>query len=149
MIWGRLQLGEYSLPYDFASFDHQPTTAEVMAFQRTTNGFPWRLTQSHQRTDFEEVTANLLAGFQQATLTSPPSFGAQHTFQVTGGLMSGLRSTSCVGSGWNAIFGQFSTKLIYDVRAGQVQPKVWQLVCGDDTQVVGASYHDVLAIKLG
>lgn len=63
--------------------------------------------------------------------------------------MSGLRSTSCVGSGWNAIFGQFASKLIYDVRGGQAPPKIWQLVRGDDTQVVGASYHDVLAIKLG
>lgn len=74
---------------------------------------------------------------------SPPGLGAQHTFRVTGGLMSGLRSTSCVGSGWNAIFGQFSTRLIYDVRGGQVPPKIWQLVRDDDTQVVGASYHDV------
>lgn len=30
--WERLRGGEYSLPYDFASFDHQPTTAKVMAF---------------------------------------------------------------------------------------------------------------------
>lgn len=28
-------------------------------------------------------------------------------------------------------------------------PDVWQLVRGDDTQVVGRSYHDVLGIKLG
>lgn len=110
-MWERLHERECSLPYDFASFDHQPTTAEVMAFQQATNGCARRLIQSHQQSDIEDLTANLLTGFQQATLTSPPGLGAQHTFRVTGGLMPGLRSTSCVGSGWNAIFGQFSTKL--------------------------------------
>lgn len=25
----------------------------------------------------------------------------------------------------------------------------WQLVCGDDTQVIGQSYHDVLAVEIG
>lgn len=120
-----------------------------MAFQRATNGCARRLLQPHQQDDFEQLTANVLEGFQNATLTSPPGLGAQHTFRLTGGLMSGLRSISCVGSGWNATFGQFATKLIYDVRAGHAPPRVWQLIRGDDTQVVGQSYHDVLGIKLG
>nr|WAK77465.1 MAG: RNA-dependent RNA polymerase [Totiviridae sp.] len=147
--WERLQAGEYSLPYDFARFDHQPTTAEIQAFQRATNECARQMVQEHQRRDFEELTANVLQGFSNATLTSPPGLGDQLTFKVTGGLMSGLRSTSCVGSGWNAIFGQFATRLIYDVRGGQAAPHVWQLVRGDDTQVVGRSYHDVLGVKLG
>lgn len=62
--------------------------------------------------------------------------------------MSGLRSTSCVGSGWNAIFGEFARKMIDEMRSPDNPPSVWQLVCGDDTQVTGPSYHDVLAIKI-
>lgn len=57
-MWERLQEGEYSLPYDFASFDPQPMTAEVMAFQQATNGCARRLIQSHQRSDIEDLTAN-------------------------------------------------------------------------------------------
>lgn len=149
MTWERLVAGEYSLPYDFASFDHQPTTAEVLAFQVATNSCARRLLRPDQTPDFDSLSRNLLAGFGHATLTSPPGLGAQQTFQVTGGLMSGLRSTSCVGSGWNTIFGQFAKQLIFDVRGGRSVPKIWQLVRGDDTQVVGASYHDVLGVKLG
>lgn len=39
--------------------------------------------------------------------------------------------------------------MITDLRGGVSPPQVWQLVRGDDTQVVGKSYHDVLAVKIG
>lgn len=35
--WLRLLAGQYSLPYDFAAFDHQPTTEEVITFQEATS----------------------------------------------------------------------------------------------------------------
>lgn len=66
--------------------------------------------------------------------------------------MYGLLSTSCVGSGWNAIFGQFTEKLIFDICTNKESSppcKFWQLVTGDNTLAVGPSYHDVLGKKLG
>nr|WAK77577.1 MAG: RNA-dependent RNA polymerase [Totiviridae sp.] len=147
--WLRLRAGQFSLPYDFARFDHQPTTSEVTAFQTATNMCGRRFATPEQSEDYDQLTRNVTLGYSHATLTSPPGLGDQRTFRVTGGLMSGLRSTSCVGSGWNAIFGEFARQLIFDIRHPDSPPNVWQLVRGDDTQVCGASYHDVLAIKLG
>nr|WAK77681.1 MAG: RNA-dependent RNA polymerase [Totiviridae sp.] len=147
--WERLQKGEYSLPYDFARFDHQPTTSEVKAFQVATNICGRRYAVPEQLADYDQLAYNITVGYDHATLTSPPGLGDQQTFRVTGGLMSGLRSTSCVGSGWNAIFGEFARKMINDIRNPDRPARVWQLVRGDDTQVTGESYHDVLAIKIG
>lgn len=59
--------------------------------------------------------------------------------------MSSLRSMSCVGSGGYLIFGEFLRRMIDDLWAGCAET-VWQLVRGDDTQVMGQFYHDVLGI---
>nr|WAK77674.1 MAG: RNA-dependent RNA polymerase [Totiviridae sp.] len=147
--WDKLQSGQYSLPYDFARFDHQPTTAEVTAFQHATNLCGQRYARPEQMADYQQLSSCVIEGYSNATLTSPPGLGEQQTFRVTGGLMSGLRSTSCVGSGWNAIFGEFAKKMISEIRDPDDPASVWQLVRGDDTQVTGASYHDVLGIKIG
>lgn len=122
LTWLRLREGEYSLPYDFAQFDHQPTTTEVVAFQTATNRCAQRFIHDHQREDFDQLTHCVLSGFQCATLTSPPGLGPQQKFKVTGGLMSGLRYTSCVGSGWNAIFGELARKMIADIRGSTDPP---------------------------
>lgn len=45
--WHRLHQGVYSLPYDFAAFDHQPTTSEVVVFQKATNDCARRFVQDH------------------------------------------------------------------------------------------------------
>nr|WAK77292.1 MAG: RNA-dependent RNA polymerase [Totiviridae sp.] len=147
--WSRLQTGDYSLPYDFARFDHQPTTSEVKAFQIATNICGRRFATIDQISDYDQLSQCVTAGYDHATLTSPPGLGVQRTFHVTGGLMSGLRSTSCVGSGWNATFGEFAKKMIDEMRHPDNPPRVWQLVRGDDTQVTSPSFHDVLAIKIG
>nr|WAK77608.1 MAG: RNA-dependent RNA polymerase [Totiviridae sp.] len=147
--WEKLQDGQYSLPYDFARFDHQPTTAEVTAFQHATNLCGLRYARPEQMDDYLQLSSCVIEGYSNATLTSPPGLGKQQTFRVSGGLMSGLRSTSCVGSGWNAIFGEFAKRMIGEMRDPDDPASVWQLVRGDDTQVTGVSYHDVLGIKIG
>nr|WAK77683.1 MAG: RNA-dependent polymerase [Totiviridae sp.] len=53
--WERLQAGQYSLPYDFARFDHQPTTSEVTAFQIATNICGRRYALHEQSADYEQL----------------------------------------------------------------------------------------------
>lgn len=141
--------GHFALPYDFARFDHQPTTDEVVAFQSIT--FDRALTQARpfQRDDvilFEDL---LEQGFRSATLTTPPGVCAPQTFPVTGGLMSGLRSTSAVGSGWNSVLGESARDIASRFRSRGRPVDTWQIVRGDDTQVISPNYLDVLAVKIG
>lgn len=51
----KLRKGDYSLPYNFAIFGHQPTTREVVAFQEVTKRCAKRFIQDQQSADFEQM----------------------------------------------------------------------------------------------
>ncbi|KAL1481243.1 hypothetical protein MTO96_034575 [Rhipicephalus appendiculatus] len=63
--------------------------------------------------------------------------------------MSRLRSTSAVGSGGNSVLGETARDMADRFRAFTRKMDTWQIVQGDDTQVVSHHYLDVLAVKLG
>nr|WAK77737.1 MAG: RNA-dependent RNA polymerase [Totiviridae sp.] len=149
LTYTRMAQGGFALPYDFARFDHQPTTDEVVTFQTIT--FDRALVNAHppQRPDVELFERLLEHGFRHATLTTPPGICEPRTFPVTGGLMSGLRSTSAVGSGWNSVLGESARDMADRFRTYTRSVDTWQIVRGDDTQVVSDYYLDVLAVKLG
>ncbi|KAH6925306.1 hypothetical protein HPB50_003397 [Hyalomma asiaticum] len=63
--------------------------------------------------------------------------------------MSGLSSTSAVGSGWNGVLGEMSHSIANCLRGADREERTWQIVRGDDTQVISEKYLDVLAIKIG
>nr|UYL95644.1 MAG: RNA-dependent RNA polymerase [Kashgar Totiv tick virus 1] len=144
-----MRRGFFALPYDFSRFDHQPTTPEILEFQRITftrallNANPW------QSQDIKLIEHLLELSFDAATLTTPPGICEPTTFRVTGGLMSGLRSTSAVGSGWNSVLGEMSRDIAAQFRGPGGRLLTWQIVRGDDTQVVSEKYLDVLAVKIG
>lgn len=77
------------------------------------------MANSDQRPVLHVLADCLAQGFHGATLTSPSGLGSQKTFRVTGGLRPGLRSTSCVGSGWNAIFGLLAKRLTRELQGAQ------------------------------
>nr|WAK77658.1 MAG: RNA-dependent RNA polymerase [Totiviridae sp.] len=145
----RMAQGASALPYDFQKFDHQPRTSEIVGFQNVTFSRALAAANVWQRDDVNLFEHLLVRGFEHATVTSPPGLGDQRTFRVKGGLMSGLRSTSAVGSGWNSVLGETSRDLANKFRGPGRGLNTWQIVRGDDTQVVSDSYLDVLAVKLG
>nr|WAK77561.1 MAG: RNA-dependent RNA polymerase [Totiviridae sp.] len=144
-----MQAGAFALPYDFARFDHQPTTEEVVAFQRITFERAVVNAGPNQKDDVKLFEDLLEHGFRCATLATPPGICEPHVFPVTGGLMSGLRSTSAVGSGWNSVLGETARDLAGTFRKFDRPIHTWQIVRGDDTQVVSDHYLDVLAVKIG
>nr|WAK77387.1 MAG: RNA-dependent RNA polymerase [Totiviridae sp.] len=145
----RMRDGAFALPYDFARFDHQPTTEEVIAFQTITFERAIVNASPNQRADVRLFEQLLERGFRRATLATPPGICEPHVFPVTGGLMSGLRSTSAVGSGWNSVLGETARDLAGVFRRCDRPIETWQIVRGDDTQVVSDYYLDVLAVKIG
>lgn len=144
-----MRAGHFALPYDFARFDHQPTTPEVVAFQRVTFDRALLNAGHHQDSDVKLFESLLEKGFSSATLSTPPGVCEPQTFPVMGGLMSGLRSTSAVGSGWNAVLGECAREMVGRFRPFTRPVDTWQLVRGDDTQVVSPHYLDVLGVKIG
>lgn len=146
--YARLRSGAFALPYDFSRFDHQPRLSEVLCFQDVLVNQALQRVRDVDRTTMLHIADMQRQGFLNATLRSPPGLGERRTFRVTGGLMSGLRSTSCVGSGWNLVLGNMGRKLINSFRVESVGVKATIHVRGDDTQVVSDNYHDVLGIKI-
>nr|AUX13136.1 polymerase [Lonestar tick totivirus] len=144
----RLSAGWFALPYDFSRFDHQPTTKEVLAFHDVLVTRAFMGARPEDRHDVLHIANCQRQGFAHATLRSPPGIGEQQTFKVTGGLMSGLRSTSSVGSGWNLALGKTGERLVNAFRRPDSTVKTELYVRGDDTQVLSQNYHDVLGIKI-
>ncbi|KAH7965387.1 hypothetical protein HPB49_007037 [Dermacentor silvarum] len=142
-----MKAGACALLYDFSRFDHQPTSDEVIfqgvTFERAEAATWW------QRSDLVLFEKLLERGFRNATITSPPGLGEQQTFKATGGLMSGLESTFAIRNGWNAVLGETAKDLANRFRGHNRKLDTWQIVRGDDTQVVSDSYLDVLVVKLG
>lgn len=142
----RMKAGACALPYDLSRFDHQPTIDKMIGFQGVTfeqaEAATW-----WQRSDVVLFEKLLERGFRNATITSPPGLGEQQTCKATGGLMSGLRSTFAVGSCWNAVLGETARDLANRFRGHNRKLDTWQIVKGNDTQVVSDSYLDVLVIN--
>ncbi|KAL1470654.1 hypothetical protein MTO96_024120 [Rhipicephalus appendiculatus] len=63
--------------------------------------------------------------------------------------MSSLRSTSAVGSGWNALLGECTREIIARFRPTTRPLDTWQQVRAHDMQVVSPYYLDVSRVKLG
>ncbi|KAH7940713.1 hypothetical protein HPB49_003750 [Dermacentor silvarum] len=145
-----MKAGSWALPYEFSRFDHQPTIDEVVGFQSVTFDRAVQATTRWQRTDVIILESLFERGFRCTSVTPPPpGLGDQTAFTVKGGLMSGLRSASAVGNGWNTVLGETAWDLANRFRGHGRKLDTWQIVRSDDTQVVSGSYRNRLAAKLG
>ncbi|KAL1475778.1 hypothetical protein MTO96_037030 [Rhipicephalus appendiculatus] len=131
-----MRAAHFALPYNFARFDHQPTTPEVVAFQPVTFDKEQLNAGPHQAQDVKLFEDLLEEEFRLATFMTPPSVCEPRTFTVESGLMSGLRSISAVGSGQNAVLGESMHEMVGRSRRLGRSVDTWQLVCGENTQVV-------------
>lgn len=143
-----LSQGRFALPYDFAAFDHQPTKAEIKQFQDVIDGVAIMAATPQQQTEAELLHTLIQNGHDVATLHPPASMDSEAVFAVTGGLMSGLRTTSSVGSGWNGVLGTMAFDLLHLLTGLDVRSQSTLEIRGDDTKVVTSDYMDALAIKL-
>lgn len=145
--FSRLKSGQFSLPYDFASFDHQPTKTEIATFQTVVDSVARREATHDQRPDVDLCDRLIQNGHRVAVL-HPPGGEGLPPFPVTGGLMSGLRTTSTVGSGWNGVIGKMACDLLSRLTARHLGDEVLLEIRGDDTKVVTPHYLDALGVKL-
>ncbi|KAH6933280.1 hypothetical protein HPB50_013934 [Hyalomma asiaticum] len=82
---------------------------------------PW------QEEDVRRIEHLLELSFESATLTTPPGLCEPKTFRVTRGLMSGLHSTSAVGSCWNSVLGEMSHSIANHLRGGDQEVRTWKM----------------------
>lgn len=88
------------------------------------------------------------SGLATATLQAPSGLGSDEVFAVIGRLMSGLRTTLSVGSGWNSVLASLAFGLLGRLVSTNVLGSLTLEIGGDDTKLVTLSYLDALCIKI-
>lgn len=135
----------FGLPYDYAGFDHQPTTVELIGIaKRLIEHARLNVPQEHH-SQFDEIAANVVSGFEDSILMCTE--GKESVpIKVTGGLMSGLRWTSIVGNAWNSIMTGLALEVLqawgYDTKT------IERFIRGDDSAIFTTTWSAGAAMNL-
>lgn len=122
----------YGLPFDYAAFDHQPTTEELKVIVRMLIRVARHNVPPEHFHDFDLISKSVLDSFDDSTLTVRTDNGDKE-YRVTGGLMSGLRWTSVVGNGWNSVMTFAVVKML--AQCGINTTDIERYIRGDDSAI--------------
>jgi hypothetical protein len=117
--------GRYCLPFDYANFDHQPSTLEIKKILYRIFG-QLQLTDESQ-TLFRQMMSNL----DRQWLTGRDG-ELNLKLRVQGGLMSGYRITSLIGNAWNSWMTETCQNLAHNIFGFKA---VAYYIRGDDSAV--------------
>lgn len=125
--------GRYSVPFDYASFDHHCTTEEIKAIVTRICDSASVLGCAYP--EFDQLYNSCINSFDNSILiTRNPSEGWVMTDKVTGGLMSGHRMTSIIGNGYNSVV----TSMVINtaIKLGYNEENFSFRVQGDDSSII-------------
>lgn len=137
----------YVLPFDFKSYDHQPTTEEVQIIVKLFDEVGASQVPPEGRQEWKELLDDHIAGFANATLhvhTDKRDFD----IKITGGVMSGWRETSLVGNIWNAAMMKAAERTVAKLSPTPLIPKK-KYIRGDDSYLTFDTYTDTLLYRVG
>lgn len=143
------------LPYDYAGFDHQPTTQELVTIVQHLMAHARLNVPPLYLQDFDSIADNIVGGFYRSVLVTRDGEQVQ-TLDVTGGLMSGLRWTSVLGNGWNSVMTGLCLKLLTDW--GMDVSGIERFIRGDDSAIFAPNWatgagmniaYDAVGVKAG
>lgn len=143
----------WGLPFDYAGFDHQPTTAEIKDIAQFLCELASINVPSMDLLQFKKIVNNVLEGFDNSTLEWKAD---KKVFRVTGSLMSGLRWTSIIGNAWNSVVTGLAQEHLQSI--GVDTERVQRYIRGDDsaiftnnwaTGVLFKTAYDVVGAKAG
>lgn len=137
--------GNYSLPFDYASFDHQVTLNEVKKILRYYYGHGLKVVPLNKKREYLNVLDKVIWSIGHSYLNGVVN-GKVVRVQITGGLPSGVRSTSVIGNIWNSVMTNIARK----IAARLVNTDVVKALAlrGDDSLIVTSSYLRCYLIRL-
>lgn len=140
----RLLHKAYGLPFDFAGFDHQPSTSELqlltqLYLERGSVNVP-----DDQLEVWRKVLRGTVESFDSSTIQVHE--GAKlHSWRVLGGLPSGIRLTSLLGNYWNTACTRWCRRFLKE--CGLTDPLLsW--IRGDDSAIFAKTYWSALLMRL-
>lgn len=134
------------LPFDYAAFDHQPTTEELKSIVRVILNAARRNVPISDLAMYDKIAENVLTSFDHSFLewrNSPE----RPSFKVEGGLMSGLRFTSLVGNAWNTVMTGLVMRLLTEM--GLNTDSIQRYIRGDDSAIYIPNWGMGAMVKLG
>lgn len=137
----------WSLPFDYAGFDHQPWAEEVLILVRLVHERGARAVPLEGMAEYRKICELDELGFKNATLAVKETAGGEtkeKVFPVTGGVMSGLRYTTLLGNGWNTVMTRISKDYL---EAAGVPANVVSWIRGDDSAIFTPSYFEALLMR--
>jgi len=140
----RLCATSFGLPFDYAAFDHQPTTDELKTIVSILINTARKNVPVSGLNEFNAIGEQILEGFDNSTLSVRLEDGKERVMPVKGGLMSGLRWTTVVGNGWNTVMTHAAFKILG--QCGLPTTGIERYIRGDDSAIFTPSAFQAMAI---
>jgi hypothetical protein len=142
-----LCVSHFGLPYDYAGFDHQPTTDEIVGIVKLLCKHARLNVPPTELSEYDLIADNVIKGFYRSTLETRVSGEEKVKVKVNGGLMSGLRWTSVVGNAWNSVITGLVLKLLH--MWGIPTNTITRFIRGDDSAIFVPNWATGAAVNLG
>jgi len=134
----------YTLPFDFAAFDHQPQTFEIETLARAYLERGISNVPADQLAIWRYVLDLTIVSFSHAVIVAQQG-GIMSQYDIEGGVESGIRLTSLLGNYWNGVMTDIGKEWLRSVGLSS-ELKSW--LRGDDSALYGSTYWTVLAMRL-
>lgn len=133
----RMLKGEWALPFDYAAFDRQPTTDEII----------WIVEYMTRNVDVRArpYVLNMLKAYRNSYISYQDA-GSMKRVTVTGGLPSGVRPTSLIGNVWNAVMCEVAIDITNTAMHGMYV--TYRKIRGDDSYFVSPTLGPLVMLRL-
>jgi len=137
---------QYSLPFDYAGFDHQPSKEETAIILESKYHAARTNTPPEEWANLDHIISLDKAGYATATLTDTEK-GIKTVYHVDGGIMSGLRDTTLAGNAWNTLMSRAAKDTVKAAISKDFESK--QYIRGDDSAIFLPNYFITLMWRFG
>lgn len=142
-VINRLKKGAFALPFDFARFDHQPTTDEIKTM--ISNIAEQCAIPTANKDEFNRLVEKVLYSYSHSIISMSVK-GKNISHDVEGGIPSGVRFTSLVGNEWNSIMTRIAQKMTSLVLG--YDPILTKGIKGDDTYLLANTAVELYIFRL-
>jgi hypothetical protein len=136
---------KFSLPFDYAAFDHQVTTREVQKITKLYFELADPNIPVGEKYEHSKIISKVIAAYGKSTLEGKID-GKSKIVDVTGGLPSGVRVTSLVGNIWNGVLTRAARDITNELLG--YDPVKHVSLRGDDSLIICNTALECYVVRL-
>jgi hypothetical protein len=144
----------YVEPFDYEGFEKQPTLEKLKLLSEIIFGIGVSNVPMTMRKQWEDIKANVIAGFDEAYLIATSELLGQFgdktdedvVWKILGGLMSGLRITSVIGNAYNTSVTRVVLAIIETLGISTHEIETW--FRGDDSFIAHPRWEILMLVRI-